>query len=309
MPKLRTYDCVILGAGPAGLTAAVYLGRYNRQVLVFDMGYGRSTWFQTYSNYLGFPEGVTALQFRELGRKQAERFGVKFKAEELVESITPSGDVFVVKSKKTTVQAKTAILATGLEDTFPDFPDWEVYAGRSLYWCILCDGHYVNGQRVLCVAKDDTGVEMTMRLRQFTTKLMFLAEDLSKISKRGLAKVEQASFPIYEGTIKEAESKKKGYVSAVTLALSNGSTKRLATDAIFSRLGFIAYNDVAKRLGLKLDERGLVVVDENQETSLPGVFAAGDGATGHLHQVHAATYEGSLAAVNAYRRLYEQDFT
>lgn len=306
---MDSYDVVVLGAGPAGLSAAVYAGRYNLSVLVFDMGFGRSTWFQTFGNYLGFPDGVTAMEFRDLGRRQAEKFDVQFKEKEAVTDIIPDDGRFIVSSEKSSVRARKVIMATGIEDVFPDFKDWVSYAGRSMYWCILCDGYYVNGKQVLCMADKDDGVDLTLRLRQFTDKLTFMTENLSNISETELGKLRQQNIPIYEGKIKEVEARDKGMFKAITIMKSDGDEERLEIDAVFHRLGINPYNDVAKKLGLDLDERGLVKVNaETQESSIPGIYAAGDGAAGHYHQVHSATYTGSRAAISAYRTLYEEKF-
>jgi thioredoxin reductase (NADPH) len=305
----KHYDVVVAGAGPAGLAAAIYAARYNLKTLVFDMGWGRSTWFQTFSNYVGFPDGITALDLRAAGQRQAEKLGVEFRTEEAIKKVTGREGSFAVSSDKRTVKAEAVILATGIEDVFPQFDGFESYAGRSLYWCVLCDGHYVNGKRVLVVANQNDGVDLALRLRQFTDRLHFLAENLSKISNRQLAKLRNVGIPIFEGSIKSVEAKRKGVFKAVTIAQSDGTKRRLPTDAVFHRLGITPYNDLAKQMKLELDERGLVVVDPaTQATNRPGVYAAGDGATGHLHQVHAATYTGSRAAVAAYRRYYDRTF-
>ena len=310
MPKTAKYDIVILGAGPAGLAAALYATRYNLRTVVFDLGYGRSTWFQNYSNYLGFPEGVSALKLRDLGRQQAEQLGAKFHLEEPVERVTPrlNGEL-TVKTKKRSVVAGAVIIATGVEDMMPEFADNVEYEGRSMYWCILCDGHYVNNQRVLCVGNGTDGVDMTLRLRQFTTKLTFVTDDLSKVPLRELAKLHEERIPVYEGTFKEVVGKPKGYVKSVTLALSNGSEKKLPTDAIFHRLGIEPYNDVAKKLKLPLDERGLIKTDPHTlETIIPNVYVAGDIRHDSLHQVHAATYSGARAVIAAYQKYYAQKY-
>lgn len=306
---MNAYDIVVVGAGPSGLTAAIYAARYNLKTVVFDMGYGRSTWFQLYSNYLGFPDGITALKLRELGTAQAKKLGVKIHEEEPVKKIAGEDGSFTVKTEKSNVEAKKIILATGIEDVFPVFDGFESFVGRSMYWCILCDGHYVNSQRVLCVTDRNDGVDMTLRLRAFTSKLTFMAKDLSKINPAELAKLKQEKIPIIEGKITAAEAKEKGKFKAVTIKKSDGSQKRLEVDAVFHRLGTDPYNQVAKHIGLDLDERGLIKVDPvTQETSKTGIYASGDGATGHLHQIHAATYTGSRAAVHAYRALYDDKY-
>ena len=310
MPKTARYDIAILGAGPAGLTAALYAARYNLKTVVFDMGFGRSTWFQNYSNYLGFPNGVPAMKLRDLGREQAERLGVKFHLEEPVERVTPrkNGEL-TVASKRRSVVAGAVVIATGIEDVMPEFKDNVEYEGRSMYWCILCDGHYVNNQRVLCIGNGSDGVDMTLRLRQFTTKLTFVTDDLSQIPLRELAKLHEERIPVYEGTIADVTAKAKGYVKSVTLALSNGSEKRLATDAIFHRLGIEPYNDVAKKLKLPLDDRGQIKADPHtKETPVPNVYVAGDIRHDSLHQLHAATYSGTRAVISAYRKYYDKKY-
>ena len=310
MPKNQRYDIVILGAGPAGLAAAVYAARYNLRTVVFDMGYGRSTWFQTYENYLGFPGGVKALKFRDLGREQAEQLGAKFHLEESVERVTPqpNGEL-TVKTKRRSVVAGAVIIASGIEDVMPEFADNAEYEGKSMYWCILCDGHFVNGKRVLCVGNGTDGVDMTLRLRQFTKKLTFVTANLSDIPLRELSKLHEERIPVFEGTFKEVVGKPKGYVKSVTLALSNGSEQKLATDAIFHRLGIQPYNDVAKKLKLRLDDRGLILTDpRTMETSVRNVYVAGDIRHDSLHQVHAATYSGARAVISAYDKYYAQKF-
>lgn len=310
MPAQQKYDVAILGAGPAGLAAAIYAARYNLKTVVFDLGWGRSTWFQNYSNYLIGPGGVKAMDLRERGREQAERYGVKFFMEEPVERLTPrkSGEL-TVKTKKRSVVAGAVIIASGIEDVMPDFPGNDEHEGKSMHWCILCDGHHVNGKRVLCVGRDADGVDMTLRLRQFTGKLTFLTEDLSKIPLRELSKLYEEKIPVYEGKIVGVTDKTKGWMKSVNVKLTDGSEKRLAADAIFHRLGIEPYNDVAKKLGLRLDERGLVVADpRTMETSVPNVYVAGDILHDSLHQVHAATFSGARAVISAFKKYYAKKF-
>ncbi|MDP9212117.1 MAG: NAD(P)/FAD-dependent oxidoreductase [bacterium] len=308
--KRNHYDIVILGAGPAGLAAAVYAARYNLRTLVFDMGFGRSTWFQRFDNYLGFPKGTKAMKFRELGREQAERLGVRFHLQEPAERVTPRKDgTLSIRTKRRTVTAEAVVIASGVEDVMPDFENNLEYEGRSMYWCILCDGHFVNGKRVLCAGKDDDGVDMTLRLRQFTKRLVFTAEDFSKISRQSLNELKHAGIPAYEGTFKRVVGRPKGHVRSVTLALAGGREKTLAIDAIFHRLGIKPYNDVAKKLGVKLDRRGLVKVDAGtMETNVRNVYAVGDIRSDSLHQLHAATYSATRAVIEANRRLYAKRF-
>ncbi|HLL60336.1 MAG TPA: NAD(P)/FAD-dependent oxidoreductase, partial [Candidatus Nitrosocosmicus sp.] len=116
---MEIYDSLIIGAGPAGLSTAIYLSRFNRSVLVIDMGYGRSTSPEINENYLGFPEGIHAKDLRELGRKQAEKFGAEFIIDEIINVSKKQN--FELISKKNVYQGKTLIFATGVTDLFPKF--------------------------------------------------------------------------------------------------------------------------------------------------------------------------------------------
>jgi thioredoxin reductase (NADPH) len=130
---------VIVGAGPAGLSAAVYMGRFKRRTLVLDCGDGRWSYGQVNHNYLGFPAGVKGTRLHALGRKQAERFGVAFEDSEVTE-VQHDKRGFHLKTKKGTHQARTLIWAAGVRDRWPDFQGAKRLVGRHLFWCIVCDG-------------------------------------------------------------------------------------------------------------------------------------------------------------------------
>src|SRR5260221_14417402 len=122
---MKIYDTIIIGGGPAGLSAAIYLGRFLRSVLVIDDGDGRSTYPQINENYLGFPDGIAAIELRKLGKRQAEKFGTEFVSDE-VEHIEGEFGKFIVKAKEE-YQAKTVIIATGVTDKFPLFENSREY--------------------------------------------------------------------------------------------------------------------------------------------------------------------------------------
>src|SRR5690348_8967120 len=140
------YDCLVIGGGPAGLSAAVYMGRFLRRTLVLDAGEGRSSFEQVNENYLGFPDGVKVRELRALGQKQAERFGVEF-VDCRVERLTriDDGRHFRAHSTAGAFDGRTVILCTGVCDIWPDLPNVLDYVGRNLFWCITCDGFRANG--------------------------------------------------------------------------------------------------------------------------------------------------------------------
>jgi len=135
-------DALVVGGGPAGLSAALYLARYLRSVVVLDSGHGRSSHHQVNHNYLGFPDGISALDLRANGRKQLARYPHAQLVEDHVEDAVREGDgTFAVRSRAGRWTARVVVLATGVVDHYPRFEGWESYVGTSLFWCITCDGY------------------------------------------------------------------------------------------------------------------------------------------------------------------------
>jgi len=172
---MQIYDTIIIGGGPAGLSAAIYLGRFLRSVLVIDDGDGRSTYQQINENYLGFPDGIAATELRKLGKKQAEKFGAEFVSEE-VHDIEGSFGSFIVKGEKE-YHAKTIILATGVTDKFPLFENSKEYIGKSIFWCITCDGFQAKDKKVVVIGNDDEAASNSLELLNYTKHLTLLTNN------------------------------------------------------------------------------------------------------------------------------------
>lgn len=148
------YDCVIIGGGIAGLQAAIQLGRYKHRILVIDKGEGRSTLCRNYHNILGWPEGVSGMELRRLGRLQAERLGVQFIKDEATSlARVESGFIVERAGESQGIEAVTVLLATGLSDRFPDLPGLELCLGLTVYVCPDCDGYEVNGRKTIVMER------------------------------------------------------------------------------------------------------------------------------------------------------------
>ncbi len=294
-----TYDVIIAGGGPAGLSAAVYLGRFLRRTLVVDAGQGRSAFPQINENYLGFPRGVAARRLRELGRRQAVRFGVAF-AEGSITAVRREArsGLFAVESGSGAWQARALILATGVTDIWPAFAGAHRYVGRSLFWCITCDGFRTRGQQVLLIGAADSAVTTACQFLRYTDRLTFLAVD-SGCSPGGLRTLREHRIAVVEGAIERVEGA-RGLVRRV-----RAGGRWLETDLMFSLLGAVPNTAPAAQLGVLLDDTGHIRIDREQRTNVPCVYAAGDVTGPYAHQVTSAVHEGAMAAQAANYDLYE----
>ena len=302
----RLYDGLIVGGGPAGLSAAIYLARFNRSVLVIDFGEGRSTTHEHNENYLGFPDGIGIRDLRARGCRQAARFGARLETA-LVDRAERCGDGggpgFAAHCGERTWRGRTLIIATGVVDAFPDIPDIEEYVGRSLFWCITCDGWKTRGKRVAVAGATDEAVTTCLQFRNFTHDLTFVTNRPvgagARLSATSLQRLHDASIPLVEGEIACAEGE-GGMMRA--LRLRDG--RSIAAGVLISQQGSSPNCAVATDLGVELTPQGYIKTDIEQRTNVPGVFAAGDVTKVFAHQVVTAAHEGATAAQAANYDLY-----
>jgi thioredoxin reductase (NADPH) len=302
----RIYDSIVIGGGPAGLSAAIYLARYNRSVIVADHGSGRSTTHETNENYLGFPDGIRSTELRELGRRQAERFGAEF-VECKIEEVSRLEDGFRAACDEVELHGRTLIFATGVRDYLPEFENEDVndYFGKSLFWCITCDGHKVRGKRVVVVGRDDEAATTTLQFLNFTPYLTLVTNrDLPghEISPKKQHQLAAAGIPLIEGRVAKVYGQ-DGFMEAI----ETDDGRRIDTDFMFSQQGARPNTLLARALGVDLDPVGYIKVDAEQRTNVPMIFAAGDVTREYAHQVVTAAHEGSTAACSANYELYRPE--
>jgi len=293
------WDCIIVGAGPAGLSAAVYMGRFKRRTLVLDAGDGRWSYGQRNENYLGFPNGVSARRLHRLGRAQAERFGVKVR-DEAVRAVAQEGECFRLETQSASELARTLIWAAGVRDHWPGFPGARSLVGKHLFWCIVCDGWRTRERSVLIMGNDDHSAGTALQFLTYTRDLTFLvdpAEDCLSAGAR--AKLEADGMRMVSGTIARVE--RSGH-DLGRVRLRDGTT--LGPELLFSLLGSSPRTELLAALPLELASNGHIWIDDKNHTSLPNFFAAGDVTNKHSHQVVSAAHEGAMAAQAANHVLY-----
>lgn len=289
----KIYDSIIIGGGPAGLSASIYLGRALRSVLVLDAGEGRTRWNQRNDNYLGFPNGIRSGDLVRRGRLQAEKFGVEFRSAP-VQKVARDNNLFEVTLEKSTLCTRTLIFATGVTDVWPSFPHARRYIARSLFWCLHCDAFRVIDKRVIVLGNTDAAATTALQLLDFTPHVQFICERKIAISPEKQKQLRDNEIHLHQSRITKARGK-GGQLSA--LYLENGDCLEL--DYLFSALGQVPNSQLAAGLGVELGETGCIKVDAEMHTSIPGVFAAGDVTNLPAQQVVTAVHQGALAGVNA----------
>ncbi len=297
-------DCAIIGGGPAGLSAALYMGRMRRSVVVVDDYEGRSTWHQVNRNYLGFPDGVHATALRELGEWQAAKYGAEFlRARAITVEMSGAGRErrFTISTSKAIVEARTLILATGVCDKFPEFEGSEECIGKSMFWCIICDGYEAIGKKLVVLGHNERAVSLALEMLVFTQDVTLISWDAPfdipqakmELLKEHKVRVINTSCNFY----------KCGEGQITALSLADGTEVELET--LFVAQWIEPNTQLANQLNLALDRHGYILADTEQTTNIEGVFAAGDVTRLHNHQVTSAVHEGGMAAAAANYYLYE----
>ncbi len=294
------YEVLVIGAGPAGLSAALYLARYDRRVAVFDTGRGRSTWHQINHNYLGFPGGVPARKLRELGCRQLEEYPHITTLEHKVETLRRESGMFIAEGQAGLWRGRAVILCTGVVDHYPHFEGWEEYVGQSLFWCITCDGYESKGKRVVVLGNTDEAASESLQLQRFTAQMTILTDSHDcLISDKFRVRLEQANIPLICDKIASIS----GTDGQIQSLCTHGG-QRIEVDRLFSQQGTTPQTRLAEEVGVALTDRKYVKIDTEQKTNVPGFFAAGDITRLHSHQISTAVHEGGQAASAANYYLY-----
>ena len=291
-------DAIVIGAGPAGLTAAIYLGRFRRNFMVFDVGDSRASWIPTSHNHPGFPDGVGGLELLARMKAQAERYGCAVR-KAAVEDIFSDNDGFRVLAGGETLVARTVLLATGVADNEPPLPGVQAAIRNGLVRiCPICDGYEAIDQKLAVIGASDLGAREALFLKTYSDQITLIhggeAAALSAANRRALA---EAGIDVIETAIQRVvlDNERIG-----ALCLGPGEPRHF--DLIYSALGVEPRVDLAVRLGARFDDGGRLYVDDHQQTSVPGLYAAGDLVRG-LNQISTAQGEAAIAATAIHNHL------
>lgn len=298
---MDTFDCLIIGAGPAGLTAAIYLARFRRQVMIVDNGASRARLIPLSHNLPGFPHGIGGEELLRRMRQQAMHYQPQIRLATVRELQCRGNGFAALLDDGERVQARSVLLATGVADNQPEaaIHDWEAAVKRGcIRLCPICDAHEVIDRNVAVIATADNRVEHALFLKSYTSRLSLFCFNacmpLNESERAQLAGADIDCFdvPIAEITFNEG--------SQPAIHLQNGETHRF--DAIYPMLGETARSALAVNLGARCDDCGKLMVNDKQCTSVAGLYAAGD-VVNTLNQISVACGQAAIAATDIHNHL------
>ncbi len=295
------YDVIIIGAGPAGLTAGMYCARGGKKTLILGSVYGsQQSMGGLYENYPGFPDGIQGIELSERMLAQAEKYGAEVH-EEMVAKMVSLNGVFRVKTESWEYEARALILATGASHRKLSVPGEEEYATRGVSYCAYCDGALFRNKTVAVIGYGNGAARAVLYLAGLCEKvhLLNVREELAAEAVY-LDRIKTlTTLNIVEG-VEPIRILGDGFVTAVEFR-ARGRERTLNVDGVFVEMGVAPNVSLAVDLGVEVTKGGFVKVNRlTQETNVPGVFAAGD-VTGGRMQVTTAVGAGTSAAISAMR--------
>jgi thioredoxin reductase (NADPH) len=296
----QTREVIIVGAGMAGLSAAIYLGRAQRDTLVIDSGRSMAKWEPVVENYLGFADGVAGEDLLKDGRRQAERHDVKF-VEDEVQEITSDESAFFLRGKEETYRARRLLLATGIFHLPPEIPGVHECLGHSMFFCKDCDGFRVREKRIAIIGSNDDAVEYALGMLMYSACVMVATNgEEPRWTEQHAQWLEEYEIPVHTAKIHDVEHRKRKIT-----ALRFEGDREVKIDYIFTTRGDVFHTALAEQLGAKLDEQGQLVVDDKMRTTVPRLYAAGCVTPANCQMIIAAG-QGATAAQAINRDLFEE---
>lgn len=295
------YDVGIIGGGPAGLSAAMYAGRLKLKTLVLTKERGGT--IITTNDIMNWP-GIKKISGMELA-KQLEEHALDYPDVEIkdamVTGIKKKGDNFVIATQSGEYEAKTVIFAAGTEVRKLGIPGEEEFAGKGVHYCALCDGYFYKDKTLAVIGGSDSAAKEALVLTQWASKVyMIYRKGQIRAEPVNLEKIEKSDKIEIINNTNVTEIKGGENVDALVLDEEYNGSKELKVDGVFVEIGRVPGTVLVKDAGVKLNEKGEVVVNKKAETNVPGFFAAGDVTDSAFKQAIGASAEGVMAAYSAY---------
>ena len=299
--KIQKCDTLIIGAGPAGLTAAIYSAWLGLKTVVLETGIagGRAWLAPNIENFPGFPDGVKGSELSDKMTQQATRFHAEFKIDEEVVGLDLKSEMKRVISRKQTYEAPTVIIATGTQRRKLRVPGETDFLGRGVSYCAVCDGPFFRNKVVVIVGNSEEAAIDALSLADIASKITLVTHE-REIDIEGtlLSRIQnKPNIEIVKGQVTEIIGEQVVKAVKILEYDSKQSTEK-AVNGVFVSLGGVPMTSIVKNAGITTDRTGCLTVDRQQRTNVEGVFAAGDCTCGGM-QVVTAAGEGAMAAMRA----------
>ncbi|MDP8216391.1 MAG: thioredoxin-disulfide reductase [Candidatus Kaelpia imicola] len=297
-------DVAVIGLGPSGMTAALYLTRSKLDILCFEKTSpgGQIVMTDNIENYPGFPKGISGYELAELFKKQLQIYPVEIKSEEVI-AIERKGNL-IIKTLSSDYEVLSVIVAAGAYPRRLSIKGEDIFTGRGVSYCATCDANFFKGKRVAVLGGGDSAVEEAIFLSKFVEKL-YLIHRRERLRAVGVLQDKMAALTnvefVLDSVIEEIGGDSKvGFIQIKNLKTAN--SKRINLDGVFIFAGYTPNTQFLKEF-LQLDSEGYIIAVDNFKTSIEGVFTAGDVRSGSLKQVISASGEGAHAAVKVSKYL------
>jgi len=305
----QIYDFAVIGAGAAGLSAAQYGARANLSTIVIEelAPGGQALFIDKLENYPGILEPINGFELAERMRKQAEQFGSSF-IEASALSVRKAEDRFIIETSVGPLESLTVLIATGARHKQLGIPGEQEYIGKGVSYCATCDGPFFKGKRILVVGGGDSACDEAIYLSNFSDKILMIHRRDRFRAQKALASrvLSNPSIKVLFNTVaKEIKGNSKVHSVVLENTLSHELTEE-PFDGIFIFIGSTPQTGFLKDIAIQFDESGYIITDCNMQTSITGLFAAGDVRATPFRQIVTAAADGAIAARSAASYIDEQ---
>ncbi|RLA84978.1 MAG: thioredoxin-disulfide reductase [Deltaproteobacteria bacterium] len=300
---MERVDVVIIGAGPAGLTAGIYCGRAKVRTVVFEAlsAGGQALMAGTIENYPGFPGGISGTELIDRFKRQLLELGVPLEEFVKVEAVEPKDDLFLIRTSKGQAESRALIIATGAQPARLGVPGEDRFVGQGVSFCATCDGFFFKDRRVAVVGGGDRAVEEALFLKNMAREVFLIHRRdrlrAQRILQERLFKSPNVK-PLWNHVVSEIKGDETGVKALELLNTQSGSRTTLEVEGVFIAIGQQPSSEIFRGL-VEMDPQGFIKTDARGNTSRPGIFAAGDVRAKELRQVSTAVGDGAIAAWSA----------